>query len=74
MSAFLIESGPRTQPESCPLCAKNGSRSALPQRCEKKVWHAAGALLIRPNDMGTGSDLNVPPQVTVKVLGYFGET
>ncbi len=45
-----------------------------PQRCEKKVWHAAGALLIRPNNMGTGSDPDVPPQVTVKVLGYFGET
>ena len=45
-----------------------------PQRCEKKVWHAAGALLIRSNNMGTGSDPDVPPQVTVKVLGYFGET
>jgi hypothetical protein len=45
-----------------------------PQRCEKKVWHAAGVSLIRPNNMGTGSDPDVPPQVTVKVLGYFGET
>lgn len=40
----------------------------------RKVWHAAGALLIRSNNMGTGSDPDVPPQVTVKVLGYFEET
>ena len=40
----------------------------------RKVRLAARALLIRPNDMGTGSDPDVPPQVTVKALGYFGET
>ena len=32
------------------------------------------AALTRPNDMGTGSDPDFLPQLTVKALGYFGKT
>jgi hypothetical protein len=34
----------------------------------------AGALLICPNDVGPGSNRDASSQVTVKALGYFGET
>ena len=34
----------------------------------------AAALLICPNYVGTGSNRDVPSQVTVEALGYFGET
>jgi hypothetical protein len=34
----------------------------------------AGALLICPNDVGTGSNRDVPSQVTVEALGYFEKT
>ena len=34
----------------------------------------AGALLICPNDVGTGSNRDVPSQFTVEALGDFGET
>jgi hypothetical protein len=27
-----------------------------------------------PNDVGTGSNRDVPSQVTIEALGYFGET
>jgi hypothetical protein len=62
-----------------PLCLKSatsGSRSAHSTTSAVQEISVAcnGGLLIRPNDMGTGSDPDIPPQVTVKALGYFGET
>ena len=76
MSALSPENGHYRQGTPCPLMphAEVARLIQAPQRCKRKVWRAAGALLIRPNNVGTGSDPDVPPQITVKVLGYFGET
>jgi hypothetical protein len=67
----------------CDLCFADvrcrvhyGLKSDIAPRpfCAKSRNQRIAALLIRSNDMRTGSNPDVSSQVTVITLGYFGQT
>jgi hypothetical protein len=73
-SASRTHVGHRAASERCHLRKSPAPSTTSAVRERLSVAGSGRAFSIRPNDVGTGSNRNVPSQLTVEALGYFRET